>query len=254
MALFQDQKTFAPFAPSFEVPSKPAQIIWRTVLKIVNDTERATSSRRRYLENSVRTAADSHESLRILISSQNLLEGFIAKWKERSEKNDKNSEIGSETGENLMNELEVLREIFKKTGIRSNYIDEYRRRPGSADHMDIADYWFHGRATRDAYEEMITGDDAEFDAIPEGIRRGLWRNLGNNTYPPESHDMICGIDANAGINPLGNHILEDAKLLLELNSSFLWTWGDMGRLQFWIESADAEKQDWRKVFLLLRSS
>jgi uncharacterized protein YwqG len=66
--------------------------------------------------------------------------------------------------------------------------------------------------------------------------------------------MFCGVDADGNLNPISDDLRHEATLLLELNSSFLWMWGDAGKLQFWIRNSDLLNRDWDRSFLLLRSS
>lgn len=153
-----------------------------------------------------------------------------------------------------MNDLDRLKAPFEEIEARSSFVGKHNVRPGNGGHMDRPYYWYYGRATQQAYKQMIMGSDPDFSALPDEVRNLLIRNLSSARFSPKSQDMFCGVDVDGNINPISDDLRQEATLLLELSSSFLWTWGDVGKLQFWICNEDFLNKDLDNCFLLLRSS
>lgn len=252
--LLKKKISFSPAPAEYEVPTKTSDVLWRTVTIIVNECIKAAASRETALTTYFKDREDTPEKLQKLKSCSPDIERLLKKWLGLALKNDPNVAIGEEFSEVLMDDLDRLRSIFDENKITSSYIGKHNCRPGTGGHMDVPYYWYHGRSTREAYKMMITGTDEDFGALPENIQQALSRKLGLSKYPPKSHDMLCGVDADDNMNPINANLRGGATLLLEINSSFLWTWGDAGKLQFWIANSDFAERNWRECFLLLRSS
>ncbi|MCR8550291.1 YwqG family protein [Salipiger sp. P9] len=246
--------TYSPYRPDFDVPADPAEILWRTVEIICREVLAGVASQERLLKTVYAKKENTPAKEKALRDKRPLIETKIGAWLDRVDRSDLNTAIGPQNGAALMDDLDEIKAVLDELKIRSGFVGSHNDRPGKGGHMDVAYYWYHGRATQRAYESMITGSDADFAALPDTVRAGLWRDLARLKYPPKGHDMFCGVDADGNINPVSEALREDATLLLELNSSFLWMWGDMGKLQFWIRKSDLAEGAWETCFLLLRSS
>jgi hypothetical protein len=247
------QRTFWPYLLPAIAPPAPAAILWRVVAMLVAQCRIDMATGERMLTTFMPEDPKRMATLERLRTASPRVEALLSTWAGKAASQDPNAEIGAANGAALMDDLDMVRAVFADCGVYSPYVSEYSTRPGVGGHMDVPDYWYHGRASADACIRMVTGCDADFAALPAAARRELDRVRGEARYVQKSHDMFCGIDRDDQMNPVDDALRRDGVLLLEITSSFLWTWGDMGKLQFWIEAADLAAQAWDRSFLLLNS-
>lgn len=237
-----------------EPPISPAQILWRVVDVIINNCTKAVTSREYSLTDGYFAGKkETPGKLDTLRKTRPAIEETLEKWRTHIQSHGSNEPIGELNGSDFMDDLDELKQQFLLCEVTPYFVGKVNNRPGIGGHMDVPYYWYHGRATNEAYCQMITGSDEDYAALPKKVKQGFTRIRSENRYPPKSHDMVCGIDADGIINPVDDGLREGAKLLFEVNSSILWMWGDVGRLQYWISNEDFEQKAWHKAFLLLRS-
>ena len=246
--------SYSPSVQEFEVSGNPSDVLWRTVCIVCQECLAAIESQENLLNTFFADREDTPKKKEKFFKHRPAAQKILAMWLERANQNDLNDSMGTQSGGAWMNDLDDLKTTFQEIRVTSKFVGEFNSRPGCGGHMDVPYYWYHGRATNLAYLQMLTGSDADFAALPEQVRKSLWRDRSLGRYPPNSQDMFCGVDADGNINPISDELRKEATLLLELNSSVLWTWGDAGKLQFWIQNLDLFNRGWDKCFLLLRSS
>lgn len=251
---WKNNPSYSPAPGEFEVPSNPSDVLWRTVRIVSEECMAALRSRETSLNTYFADREDTPQKKEKFLKLRPAVEQILAAWLDRTKQSDLNRSIGTQFGQDWMNDLDRLKATFQEIEVRSSFVGKHNIRPGSGGHMDRPYYWYYGRATQQAYKQMITGSDPDFSALPGEVRKSLWRDLSSVRFPPKSQDMFCGVDVDGNINPVSDDLRQEATLLLELNSSFLWTWGDVGKLQYWIGNSDLLNRDWGKAFLLLRSS
>lgn len=251
---WKNNPSYSPNAAEFDVPSSPSDVLWRTVRIVCQECIAALKSRETSLSTYLADREDTPRRKEKFLKHLPAVERILVAWLDRTKQSDLNRSIGTQSGQDWMNDLDRLKATFEEIEVRSSFVGKHNIRPGSGGHMDRPYYWYYGRATQQAYKQMITGSDPDFSALPDEVRKSLWRDLSSVRFPPKSQDMFCGVDVDGNINPVSDDLRQEATLLLELNSSFLWTWGDVGKLQFWIRNLDLLNRDWDKCFLLLRSS
>lgn len=251
---WKENPSYSPYPAEFEVSSNPSDVLWRTVKIVCQECLMALDSRETAFSTYLADREDTPRKKEKFLNDAPAVEKILAVWLDQAKRNNLNQPIGIQSGVDWMNDLDGVRATFEEIEVESSFVGKHNRRPGSGGHMDLPNYWYYGRATKQAYKQMITGFDPDFSALPDEIRKTLRRDLSSVRFPPKSQDMFCGVDADSNMNPISDDLRQDATLLLELNSSFLWTWGDEGKLQFWIRNSDLLNRNWHKVFLLLRSS
>lgn len=251
---WKNKPSYSPSPGDFEIPSTPSDVLWRTVSIVKHECMAALKSREISLNTYLADREDTPRKKENFLKHLPTVERILAAWLDRAKQSDLNRSIGTQSGQDWMNDLDRLKATFEEIEVRSSFVGKHNVRPGSGGHLDRPYYWYYGRATQQAYKQMITGSDRGFSALPDEVRKSLWRDLSSVRFPPKGQDMFCGVDVEGNINPVSDNLRQEATLLLELNSSFLWTWGDAGKLQFWLRNSDLLNRDWDKGFLLLRSS